>query len=77
MDWKQKLQLYGIVKLFGYIVGAIGLLFKMIFDLFKSFWNTPAKKNPIVKPDIPVPIDPKRKKPFLDALNKILNRKKD
>lgn len=77
MNWKQKLQLYGIVKLFGYILGAIGTLFKMIWDLLTSFWNTPANKNPIVKPDIPKPDEPKCKKPFLDALNKILNRKKD
>jgi hypothetical protein len=76
MNWKQKLQLYGIVKLFGYIVGAIGLFFRMIFDLLKSFWNTPAKKNPIVKPDIPVTPDNKPKRPIIDKLKEILKGKK-
>ena len=75
MDWKQKLQLYGIVKLFGYIIGAIGLCFRMIFDLLKSFWNTPANKNPIVKPDVPVPNEPKRKRPLFDLLDKLFKRK--
>lgn len=76
MNWKQKLQLYGIVKLFGYIVGAIGMLFKMIYSLLKSFWNTPPEVNPIVKPDVPVPVDPnKPKRPVIDALRKLFRKK--
>ncbi len=76
MNWKQKLQLYGIVKLFGYILGAIGTLFKMIYSLIKSFWETPPEKNPIVKPDVPVTPDNKPKRPLLDKLKELLNKRK-